>query len=213
MSTSRRLPRLALATITAVLLSLGLTSATTTATAAAPQFSDVPPSHTFYEHITAMAEDGLVNGFADGTFRPSASLTRGQLAVVLFNAIGDDYTPPAQARFSDVPRTHSFYRHISYLSAEGAISGFSDGTFRPNAPVTRGQFSAIIVNLFDGPTDQPERRYFSDVPPSHTFYRHIGILHEYGFINGFADGTFRPNASLTRGQFSVVMANFFGLLR
>ncbi len=201
----RRLPRLAVATIAAALLSVGLV-ATTPATAAAPTFSDVPPSHSFYKHVTWLAEQGLVNGYGDGTFRPGTSLTRGQFAVIVFKSDApDDYVPPATPQFSDVPTSHPFYKHISWLAEEGVVSGFSDGTFRPGASLTRGQLAVILTRaIAPGYTPPPTPR-FSDVPTSHSFYKHVWFMVEFGVVDGFPDGTFRPNSPLTRGQFAVIL--------
>lgn len=203
----RRLPRLTLAVVAAVLLSLGLSTGGATASSA-QRFTDVPPTHTFYEHITFIAGEGFVQGYPDGTFRPNTALTRGQFAVIVYNSsYTDDYTPPKRSPFKDVPTSHSFYKHIAYLNDAGVIDGFSDGTFRPNAPLTRGQLAVILYNPNGGPA--PSRPTFSDVPRSHTFYRHVEQLVDRGVVNGYPDGTFRPNTALTRGQLAVIVFNSF----
>lgn len=186
--------------------------ASSPSTAPTPSFSDIPSTHTFVPHITWLAERGITSGFDDGTFKANQSITRGQLAVFLYKLAGEPaYTPPATSPFPDVPTTNSFYKHISWLESRGVISGFGDGTFRPQSPVTRGQF-AVMLYKTDGSPDHtpPSSPAFTDLPPSHSFSKHISWLSERELVNGFNDGTFRSNASLTRGQIAVILYKYDG---
>ena len=111
------------------------------------RFTDVPPTHTFYEPIERMASRGIIGGYADGTFRPGNPATRGQIAKIVSNAAG--YTEPVSGqRFTDVPPTHTFYTEIERIASRGIIGGYSDGTFRPGNNATRGQTSKIVSNTF-----------------------------------------------------------------
>ena len=90
----------------------------------------------------------------------------------------------------------------------GIIGGYSDGTFRPGNPATRGQISKIVANAANM-NDPVSGQRFSDVPPTHTFYEFIERMAARGIIGGYADGTFRPEANATRGQVSKIVANAF----
>ncbi|MEX0836606.1 MAG: S-layer homology domain-containing protein [Nitriliruptor sp.] len=104
-------------------------------------FSDVGTG-THSEAISAVAEARLVSGYPDGTFRPNAHITRGQLATILHRALR--LPRGATGRFTDVAGSvHE--RSIDAVSAAGIVSGYSDGTFRPNRPVTRAQAATILV--------------------------------------------------------------------
>ena len=176
------------------------------------QFSDVPPSHSFFEHISWLVERGLVKGFADGTFRPSSPVTRGQLAVMLYKYAGSpEFTPPATSPFTDLPTTHSFYKHVTWLVDQGLIKGYGDGTFRANTALTRGQTAVVLFKQAGAEFTPPATSPFPDVPTSHSFYRHIAWLEENGIVKGYGDGTFRPSTSVTRGQTAVVLKKYDGL--
>ncbi len=176
------------------------------------QFTDVPPLHSFFEHIAWLVERGLVKGFSDGTFRPSASVTRGQLAVMLYKDAGSpEFTPPAVSPFKDLPTTHSFYKHITWLVDQGLIKGYGDGTFRANTALTRGQVAVVLFQATDPEFTPPARSPFPDVPTSHSFFKHVTWLEENGVVKGYGDGTFRPGTALTRGQIAAILKKYDAL--
>ena len=92
---------------------------------------------------------GVVGGYSDGTYRPGANVTRGQVAKFVSIAAGyADMMPPNQQTFSDVPSSHPFWLYIERAVAHAVVGGYSDGTFRPGNNVTRGQTSKFIGNSF-----------------------------------------------------------------
>ena len=99
---------------------------------------------------------------------------------------------PAQPHFSDVPTTNTFYCYIETAYAQGIISGYADGTFKPGNNVTRGQLSKIVVGAMSWQLDCPAQPHFSDVPTTNTFYCYIETAYEHGIISGYSDGTFQP---------------------
>jgi Tol biopolymer transport system component len=116
-------------------------------------FRDVPPDSTFWLFIERVVAHSVISGYACGPdcleFRPGAAVTRGQVAKFVANAAGfADAIPPAQQTFADVPQDSTFWLFIERTSAHGVVGGYSDGTFRPGAPVTRGQTSKFIANAF-----------------------------------------------------------------
>jgi hypothetical protein len=119
-------------------------------------FTDVPPGHTFYEFVERMAARGIISGYADGTFRPGNPATRGQISKIVANAAGFN-EPVGGQTFTDVPPTHTFYEYIERIASRGIISGYSDGTFRPQNNATRGQVSKIVANTFYPNCQTPNR--------------------------------------------------------
>jgi hypothetical protein len=127
-------------------------------------------------------------------------------------------------QFSDVPVTNTFYPYIRCLACRGIISGYSDGTFRPNNDITRGQI-AKIVSQSAGFTDPPGQQIYEDVPPASPFFTWIQRLSNRGLVGGYPCGMvpeepcvgpanrpyFRPNASATRGQLSKIVASAMGI--
>jgi hypothetical protein len=122
--------------------------------------------------------------------------------------------------FTDVPPGHTFYSAITCLACRGIISGYSDGTFRPNNLVTRGQLAKIVSNA-EGFNEAVTGQTFQDVPPTHTFYEWVERLTTRGYMTGYNCGGvgepcvnnrpyFRPFAEATRGQTSKIISNAAG---
>ena len=112
-----------------------------------PTFSDVPIDHPFFTEIEALAASGITTGYDDGTFRPSANVTRQAMAAFLVRGLDleEDYDVPAEPTFSDVSLDHPFITEIELLAASGITTGYDDGTFRPSDNVTRMAMSAFLV--------------------------------------------------------------------
>jgi hypothetical protein len=105
---------------------------------ATPTFPDVPLTHPFYDEIEWMVAEGITGGFPDGTFRPTATVTRQTISAFFYRLAGEPpFTPPATASFPDVPTTHLFFDEIEWMVEEEITGGFPDGTFRPGNSVTR----------------------------------------------------------------------------
>jgi uncharacterized delta-60 repeat protein len=133
-------------------------------------------------------------------------------------------TPTAcPADFPDVPVGSTFYDYVMCLACRGIVSGYPDGTFGPNNPVTRGQLSKIVSNAA-GYNDIYSAYSFEDVPVGSTFHQFVERLSDRSIITGYPCGGpgepcvgpanrpyFRPNASVTRGQTAKIVASAKGL--
>lgn len=108
--------------------------------------------------------------------------------------------------FSDVQTTDYFYDGLRYLYCGGAVSGYSDNTFRPGSNATRGQISKMIVLAEGWPILNPAQPSFSDVPSGSTYYTYVETARAQGIIGGYADDTFRLNENVSRGQLSKIVA-------
>jgi|GEM_PF-828716 len=124
---------------------------------------------------------------------------------------------PCQVTFRDVPQRHTFYASVYCLACRGIISGYADGTFKPDNLVTRGQLAKIVSNAANF-TEPPGTQIFQDVPTDHTFYEWINRLTNRGYMSGYSCGGpgepcvnnrpyFRPFANATRAQTSKIVAN------
>jgi hypothetical protein len=124
-------------------------------------------------------------------------------------------------QFSDVLEGSTFYPYVRCLVCRGIVSGYSDGTFRPNNNVTRGQIAKMVSNAA-GFADDPGTQIYDDVPPGSTFYAPINRLSHRGIVSGYpcpdpgeacmpTDASFfRPEANATRGQLSKIVSNSAG---
>jgi uncharacterized protein YkwD len=106
--------------------------------------------------------------------------------------------------------TDYFYEAVGSLYCTGAVNGYSDGTFRPYNTTTRAQLSKIIVLAEGFPLNTSGGPHFSDVPPGSAFYAYVETAFNRGIIGGYADGTFRPNTDVTRGQLTKVVVLALG---
>ncbi len=168
-------------------------------------YSDVRPGQYFYEAVQWLTCRHIISGYADGTFRPGNPATRAQLVKMVVLGEGWPLQNPPTASFTDVPPSGWHYAYIETAFAHGIIGGYSDGTFRPDNPVTRGQLSKIIVGARQWPLLNPEQGHFSDVPPGSAFYTYVETAFGHAIISGYADGTFRPGNPATRGQLSKML--------
>lgn len=115
-------------------------------------FPDVPPWHPFTADVDWCVAEGVVTGFLDGTYRPASPVTRGAMTAYLHRAAGaPPIEPPATPTFPDVPTDHAFSAEIEWAAAEGIVTGFPDGTYRPGTPVSRGSMCAYLHRDADGP--------------------------------------------------------------
>jgi len=163
------------------------------------------PTNYFYNAVQYLYCNGVISGYDDGTFRPYNDTTRAQLCKIVVLAEGwPIYTPP-NSTFSDVPPDSSFYIFVETAYHQNIITGYSDGTFRPDSNVTRGQLCKIVV-LAQGWTDEcPPSGHFTDVPPSDPFYCYVETAYNHAIISGYSDGTFRPGNPATRGQICKIV--------
>jgi hypothetical protein len=182
-------------------------------TSAAPQqinvlptsFSDVPTDYWAYQYIEYLATAGIISGYSDNTFRPGNNATRGQFSKMIVLAEGWPANTANGPHFSDVAPGSAFYVYVETAVNRGVISGYANGTFRPNNNITRGQISKIIVLAEGWPAGNPPSPTFSDVPPGSPFYIYVESAVAHGIVSGYADGTFRPNTNATRAQLSKML--------
>src|SRR5439155_7233533 len=160
-----------------------------------------------YQSVHYLYCAGVVSGYSGGTFRPYNNTTRGQLCKIVVLAEGWPVTTNGGPHFSDVPVSSAFYNYIETAYNHGAVSGYSDGTFRPGSDVTRGQLCKVVALACGWSSYNPPSPTFSDVPPNSPFYGYIETAHNHGAVSGYSDGTFRPGSTATRGQISKIVYN------
>jgi Tol biopolymer transport system component len=108
-------------------------------------FPDVPAGHWFWREVEWVAAEEITTGYGDGTYRPSAPVTRQSMSAFIHRAVGEPpLDPPAEATFADVSTSHPFFAEVEWMAAEGISTGYGDETFRPTAPVTRQAMAAFL---------------------------------------------------------------------
>ena len=151
-------------------------------------------------------------GYSDGTLQPYGTITRGEVATIFFRLLTDDSREEWWSQVNDYSDCNSDLwcnNAISTLSNMGIIDGFSDGTFRPYAKITRAQFAKIAVGFFET-TREDYQGYFTDVDINAWYTEYVEAAARVGLIEGFNDGTFRPNTNITRAQACVIVNRALG---
>jgi hypothetical protein len=120
-------------------------------TTGGPHFNDVLQGNPFYDYIETAYNAGLINGYADGSFRWSNDVTRGQICKIVVNAEGWTIDTSGGPHFPDVLPGSTFYDYIETAYHYALINGYPDGTFGPGNPATRGQIAKIVHNAVVGP--------------------------------------------------------------
>lgn len=139
-------------------------------------------------------------GYGNGEVRPQNNITRAEVATIFFRLLTDDVRDENLTktnRYSDVAATSWYNTAVSTLSSMGIITGYPDGTFRPNAAITRAEFAAIAAR-FDSNGDKTTAK-FSDIA-THWAKDEISIAYNNGWINGYPNGTFGPQRDITRAE-------------
>ncbi len=169
-------------------------------------FTDLPDTNWAYSYIAALYCRNVVTGYSDGTFRPNSSATRGQFTKMLALGMGWTREYPPYADFSDVLPGSTYFPYVATAYRLGVINGYPDGTFRPNEPVTRAQAVKMIVIAEGWSLEYPLTPTFSDVLVDNWAFGYIEAAYSHSIINGYTDGTFRPQNAITRAQVAKVLA-------
>ena len=149
-------------------------------------------------------------GRKDGLVHPEANITRGEVATIYFRMLTDESRNKLWSQsnpYTDVQPDTWCNAAVSTMTRAGVIQGFSDGTFRPYAPITRAQFATIAVRFFEVVYSGDDK--FTDIA-DHWAKDYINKAAEAALINGFSDGTFRPNQNITRAQAMAIFNRVLG---
>lgn len=146
-----------------------------------------------------------IMGYPDGTVQPEGQITRAEACTIFFRLLTDssrDYYFARTNDYSDVNRGDWFNNAISTLSNAGIVTGYNDGTFRPNQPITRGEMAKIIANFANL---NKGTKSFTDLS-GHWSKTYVELAAGNGWIAGYPDGSFRPDQKITRAE-TVTMIN------
>ena len=145
----------------------------------------------------------FLKGYPGGGFAPGRNMSRAEVTTMFARLLTEqmEANKSYPASFSDVTSTHWAANYIGYMEQFGIVRGYNDGTFRPNAPITRAEFAAICCR-FEQLTDGTAA--FTDVPASHWAAKSIAYAATRGWVTGYADGTFKPGNNITRAEVAAV---------
>ena len=164
------------------------------------------PEHNYYYYLNtepALNIDdhyAYMKGYPDKTFGPDKPMTRAEVTMMFARLLkerpekGRKYIMP----YKDIHENDWYAYAVTFMSEKKLVSGYPDGTFKPNAPITRAEF-ASIASRFDSLADKADLK-FSDVSKNHWAYKVICSAEAKGWISGYPDGTFKPEKNITRAE-------------
>ena len=145
--------------------------------------------------------------------KPQGNITRAEVASIFYRLLKDDVRDANTtdvSEFSDVRASDWYGTTVATLSAMDIVRGYEDGTFRPNAPITRAEFAAIATRFFEETGAEYEPGTFDDVTGDEWFANAIADAVELGLIGGYPDGTVRPNNNITRAEACAIVNRTLG---
>lgn len=151
-------------------------------------------------------------GYSDGTVRPNGRITRAEVATIFFRLLTDDARQrnwSSENNFSDVSADKWYNNAVSTLCHMGVLGGYSDGTFRPNAPITRAEFAKIAVS-FAQTNGSAVYSYFTDVKTTDWFAPYVTAAKDSSLIEDYSDGSFKPENRITRAEACAIVNRVLG---
>ena len=145
--------------------------------------------------------------------KPQGNITRAEVASIFYRLLKDDVRDANTtdvSEFSDVRASDWYGTTVATLSAMDIVRGYEDGTFRPNALITRAEFAAIATRFFEETGAEYEPGTFDDVTGDEWFANAIADAVELGLIGGYPDGTVRPNNNITRAEACAIVNRTLG---
>ena len=155
-----------------------------------------------------MAEKGIINGYADGSFRPDDAITRAEFAKIVTIAFGftDD---SAESSFEDVPENEWCYEYVSALSKLGIIKGVGENAFGKNEPISRQDMAVMLsrVMMYKGKVEAYSKPEFTDAMEIDDYAQDaVGMMQKLGVISGTNNNCFDPHGNTTRAQAAKVVS-------
>ena len=198
----------------ALLLALALTfSLSVTASAAVEDtgFSDVDADDWFAESAVYVRDNGIMNGTGAATFNPDGTTSRGQIAAILYRAAGSPAVSGGTA-YSDVAGAAYYSEAVRWASANGIVTGYADGTFRPDDPITRQQLAAILWRYAGSPAAETGADYADESIIASYAGTAVDWARDAGVISGRDGNRFDPSGRATRAQAAVILHRYLELM-
>lgn len=157
--------------------------------------------------LDTVNHNSYLNGYPDGTFQPGGNMTRAEVAQMFYNLLLNKDVA-VTVSFSDVNSERWYATAVNTLASLGIITGVGNEKFAPERAITRAEFTAIAMRF--AKLDKTGINIFSDVQQSDWFYDYVIGSIQYGWITGYSDGTFRPNATISRAEVTTITNRMLG---
>jgi peptidoglycan DL-endopeptidase CwlO len=171
------------------------------------EYADVPKDHPAYEAVMTLSKQNIIKGVDSTTFLPDDPVTRGQAAAIINRTL--KLEPKNRNAFRDVAPDHQFSGDIAAMKEAGIITGFNDGTFRPNAYMTKAEMAVIVEKAFKLKNQgfTTASNVYSDIQPGYWAYDAIVIMHNIDSTTIFKSERYGASDNATRATFSAAIYN------
>jgi hypothetical protein len=189
------------------------TTPTTPTTPPTQVFPDVLPSYWAYGDIENLNSLGYVSGYPDGTFKPGNQITRAEFATIMDKLLNLTTYTQQTPTFTDVNQTDWFDRAVEESVYAGIFKGYGDGTFHPNAPISRQEIACVLVQalgksqLADS-NAQAVTKFLDDQSIAWWSRGYIFVALQQGIVNGYPDNTYKPGNETIRAEACAMVENF-----
>lgn len=170
-------------------------------------FADVTEGAWYYEAVRFVQERGLMDGYSDGRFGPNNNLSRAQLAQILFNKEGRPAVNYLM-QYGDVSGGAWYSEAVRWATSQGIVSGYGNGRFGPNDPITREQLAVMLWRYSGSPAASGELRFHDADKISSFALEAVRWAVENGVISGYGSGRLDPQGLATRAQVAQMLKNF-----
>ena len=174
-------------------------------------FSDVKEKNWFYNSVKFVYDEGIINGYTDGTFKPKENLTRAEFVTILGRLAGA--TSTTRDTFTDTKKNTWYSEYIGWAVENGIITGFPDNTFRPNDKITREQIAAAISRYIEAEGINMPRRstapdnFADEGKISKWAKEYMEVLRRAGIFNGDQSENCNPQVNISRAEAATVIVN------
>ncbi len=176
--------------------------------AMAKEFPDVASTHKHYVSIDYLSDQGVLNGYDDGTFQPERLVNRAEALKMIFESLSIDVGEVGADAdlFSDVGNGDWFAKYVAYGKNEGIVNGNPDGTYAPGRTVIRAEFLKMLLNSIGFKQDQWEgQKLFNDVPDDTWYTSFMNYAGQAGLVTPDASQNLYPSQELTRSEVADIV--------
>lgn len=169
-------------------------------------FTDINDSHWAYTAVKYLADNFILNGYLDGTFKPDANITRAEFAKIIVSAT-NNYDYSATSSFTDVSSQEWYYAYVSSAFKNGYITGYPDGSFHPDDTITRADICTIVYRCIKDSLANKSvpSQFFDDASIPQYAKDAVYALAGNNIINGIGNNSFSPASYATRAQTAKIV--------
>ncbi len=180
----------------------------TVAMAAETTLTDVS-GHWAEDYIVEWHQRDVIGGYPDSTFQPNRDITRAEFITIINQALG--CTEVEGINFSDVQQGNWFYGEVAKAVKTGYMTGYPNGTFQPNSPISRQEAAIVFSRIMALENNEKETEKFADGKQIPSWSKGlVGAIAQAGYMGGYPDGTFQPTKSITRAETVVSLDRIIG---